>query len=409
MKILVVLPRFPFPLEKGDKLRAYHQIRTLAERNEIYLFAISHQPVNEEQMVEMRRYCIKICVVNPPRMVVASRAALNLFRVRSLQVGYWYSHRLHRRYRKFEALVQPDIIYSQMIRTMSYVADSKVPKVMDFQDALSMNVERRMMSMRNVVNKAGTIHSGRSPRYMLLHFEYKMLRSMEYKAFDIFDALTVIAETDSEAIPHHFHHNIDIVRNGVDFDYFFPREAPKQHSIVFCGNMQYKPNIDAARYLVNDIMPLVWRELPDADVVLAGATPKAAVRQLAGNRVTVTGTVDDIRDCYASAQVMVAPMRIGSGLQNKLLEAMAMRVPCVTTPLANESLGATPDVEVCVGKNAEELAACIVRLLSNEQLRNAMADRADAFVHDNFSWEASSHQLESIFQQVLDKKKMNTL
>jgi len=405
MKILVVLPRFPFPLEKGDKLRAYHQIRTLAERNEIYLFAVSHQRVGEEQLAEMRKYCKAICVVNPKRVMGAGRAAVNVLRIRSLQMGYWYSSRLHRRYRKFEAQVKPDVVYSQMIRTMSYVADSKLPKVMDFQDALSMNLERRMMATRNVVNKAGTIHSGHSPRYMFLHYEYKMLRSAEYKAFDIFDALTVISETDSEAIPHHHHQSIDIVRNGVDFDYFYPQQQPKQHSIVFCGNMQYKPNIDAARFLVRDIMPLVWKELPEADVVLAGATPKASVRQLADDRVLVTGTVDDIRTCYTSARVMVAPMRIGSGLQNKLLEAMAMKVPCVTTPLANESLGAEPGVEVFVGKDASELAACIVRLLRDEQLCNEVAERANGYVHSHFSWEATASQLESIFQRVLDHKR----
>ena len=395
-------------MEKGDKLRAYHQIRTLAQHNDIYLFAISHQPVAESQLAEMRRYCKGICVANPHKGSSAARAASNVFRLRSLQAGYWYSARIHRRYRKFEAQVKPDVVYSQMVRTMAYVADSPYPKVMDFQDALSMNVERRMMASRRVVNKAGTIHSGSSPRYHLLHYEFKMLRSLEYNAFKIFDALTIISETDSNAIPHHHHQSIHIIPNGVDFDYFRPQEMPKQYDIVFCGNMQYKPNIDAARYLVLDIMPLVWKHCPDAKVLLAGATPKAAVRRLASDKVVVSGSIPDIRNAYASSHIMVAPMRIGSGLQNKLLEAMSMNIPCVTTSLANLSLGAQPDHDILVADSAADIAAAIVRLLGDDSLRSTIATNASSFVRSHFSWEATTATLESVLRAAVEQNKVSS-
>lgn len=389
MKILVILPRFPYPLEKGDKLRAYNQIRYLAENNEVYLFALSHQKVSDTNIDEMCRYCREIRVVRLSKLKGILRVIRNLFSVRSLQIGYWDDRRARRLCRNFEAEVNPDVIYAQMVRTMKYAAHSSLPKVLDFQDALSMNLERRMLK-----------HSSLS--YFALHYEFKMLRSAEFNACGIFDRLTIISEHDSEAIPQHKNTVIDIIRNGVDFDYFHPMPLPKEYDVVFCGNMQYRPNIDASQFLVEEVMPIIWRTHPEAKILLAGATPKNAVRQLASERVTVSGSVDDIRPCYASAKVFVAPMRIGSGLQNKLLEAMSMGVPCVTTSLANVSIGAKDGEQILVADDAKSIAESIVRLLDDEMLRNSIASEADRFVHDNFSWQSVGRDLDAVLHQAIN-------
>jgi glycosyltransferase involved in cell wall biosynthesis len=293
-----------------------------------------------------------------------------------------------RSYKKFEKQVKPDVLYSQMVRTMPLVSRSPVPKVMDFQDALSMNTERRMELSRGLW------------RY-ILHFEFKMLRSTEYNAFKIFDALTIISENDSEAIPHRKNGDIIVVPNGVDFDYFQPMEREKKYDIVFCGNMHYEPNVNASRYLVGEVMPLVWREIPEATLLLAGAFPKNKVSRLAGERVTVTGFVDDIRESYASARIFAAPMQTGSGLQNKLLEAMAMRLPCVTTSISNDSLHAEEGREVLVGNTPQEFAAHIVSLLRNEQQRNALAENGNDFVTSRYSWETAGEKLEEVLRNVV--------
>lgn len=390
MKILILLPRFPYPLEKGDKLRAYHQIRTLSKNNEIYLFALSHTRVEESSVAELRKYCKEIRIAKLSRIGAAFRVLRNLLSVRSLQIGYWDSRKAMTSLREFDAAVNPDVVYAQMIRTMKYAAHLDRPKVLDFQDALSMNQERRMTNRKGL-------------RYFLLHYEFKMLRSAEYNACGIFDRLTVISEIDSYAIPQHKDTVIDIIRNGVDFDHFHPMQEKKLFDIVFCGNMQYRPNIDAARFLVGNIMPIVWQSHPEALVALAGATPAPAVRQLASNSVTVTGSVDDIRPYYAQSKVFVAPMRIGSGLQNKLLEAMSMGVPCVTTPLANASLGAVDGQQVLLGSNAQQIAAAIVKLLDDQNLVKSLTDNASQFVRDNFSWDAASSELEGILLKAIEK------
>jgi glycosyltransferase involved in cell wall biosynthesis len=150
-------------------------------------------------------------------------------------------------------------------------------------------------------------------------------------------------------------------------------------------------------------MPLVWRELPQARLLLAGADPKKRVKELEGDRVTVTGFVEDIRECYASAKILAAPMQSGSGLQNKLLEAMSMRIPCVTTSIANASLHAEVGKEVLVGDTAESFAAHVVSLLKDEQQRDALAQQGYDFVHRNFSWEKAGEKLEAVLKSVVKK------
>lgn len=169
--------------------------------------------------------------------------------------------------------------------------------------------------------------------------------------------------------------------------------------------MAYAPNVDAACHLVNDIMPLVWSRMPSATVLLAGADPKPAVRSLASKRVTVSGRIPDIREAYASAQLFVAPMRIGSGLQNKLLEAMSMNLPCVTTPLANTPLGAVDGEQILVGDRPQSLADAIVSLLDSPQRCARIAAAGNAFVHDHYSWNAAVQPLENLFNAVLSQQK----
>lgn len=389
MKILVVLPRFPYPLEKGDKLRAYNQIRELSKHNEIYLFCVSHSKVLPEHVEAVRHFCKEIRVVRSPRLINYKNIVRNYFSTKSLQLGYWDSRHARKAFKEFQAKVMPDVLYSQMVRTMPLVSRSQVPKVMDFQDALSMNTERRMEQSRGLW-------------HYILHFEFKMLRSTEYNSFKIFDALTIISEPDSDAIPHMRNSDIHIIPNGVDFDYFTPQQpkANSQYDIVFCGNMRYEPNIKAAQYLVNQVMPFVWDKRPETRVLLAGAYPRYNITNLASPQVTVSGYVDDIRECYASARIFAAPMQTGSGLQNKLLEAMSMKIPCVTTSIANASLHATPDRDVLVGDNPLQFAEHLLALLDDSDRRNTLAENGYRFVHDNYSWERSCEKLEQILTSV---------
>lgn len=392
MKILVVLPRFPHPLDKGDKLRAFHQIRCLSEKHDVYLFCTSRSWVNDEDFNAVKSLCKDIKVVHPNNIVSAWNVVKAAFSARSLQVAYWTSKKTVKKFRKFEKKMRPDVLYCQMIRTMKWVRKSSAPKVLDFQDALSKNIERRMY------------HAGWFWK-KVLHYEFKMVRSCEYDAFDIFDGFTIISAPDRDVIPHRRSSEIVVLPNGIDTEYFAPIDCPKEYDVVFCGNMKYPPNVDAAKHLVKDIMPKVWTKHPDARVLISGTNPVKDVKRLAGERVTVTGRVDDIRHSYAKSKVFVAPMRMGSGMQNKLLEAMAMGLPCITSKIAGDALDTETDKHLLVGADADDFAQKISALLDNESYRAEIADEGNRYVREKFNWEKCNDILENVLTKTLRNNK----
>ena len=389
MRILVLLPRFPYPLDKGDKLRAYHQIAELSKRHEVYLFALSHTKVNHDDYDHLHKYYTAIDYVQIHWWESAWGIIKAILAGQPLQLGYWNSTQARHAYNQWEKQVQPDVVYCQMVRTIPTVKDSSCRKVLDFQDALSLNTRRRMERSHGLWR-------------LILRYEYKALQRTEQQALSFFSQTTIISATDRNAISP----SVNIVPNGVDTNYFSTKQSTpsKKHTIVFTGNMSYAPNVDAARWLVKEIMPLVWKQCPyGVNVLIAGADPKPAVKALAGPKVTVSGRLDDIREAYASAKIFVAPMRIGSGMQNKLLEAMSMGLPCVTTTLAATPLGATNWEHLLVGDNAEELADLIVTL-GIEELHDSIAEGGNRFVKENYSWPAAVQPLENILNAQLESK-----
>ncbi len=161
--------------------------------------------------------------------------------------------------------------------------------------------------------------------------------------------------------------------------------------------MGYPPNIDAAHFIAKEIFPLVLKKIPAATLLIAGANPHASVKSLQSGNINISGWMPDIRESYAASRIFIAPMRIGTGLQNKLLEAMSMELPCITSPLANQALGATVNQDILVGTTAQEYADHIINLLEDPSRAREMAINGFGFVTKNFSWENSSALLEDLF------------
>ena len=216
--------------------------------------------------------------------------------------------------------------------------------------------------------------------------EYHRLKRYEATIFDDFDVKTIISEPDRTLFPHEKRDEILIIPNGVDHDYFKPQECEKRYDLVFTGNMSYPPNVNAVEYLAEEIMPIVWKTLPETKLYIAGATPDPKVKKAASDKIIVSGWLDDIRDAYAQSRVFIAPMRIGTGLQNKLLEAMSMRLPAITSPLANASLGAKPNEEILIGSNAEEVAQHIITLLTDKEKAERLAQAGFDFTNRVYDW-----------------------
>ena len=395
MKLLVLLSRFPYPLDKGDKLRAFHQLRYLAERHEICLFALTDEDVSAEAEAQVRPLCRGGLLVHRLRRPgIARNMARALATGRPLQVGYFYDANAQRQVDGLLRDFRPDHVYCQLIRMAEYLRPhaGQVPMTLDYMDVFSAGMARR----------ASQVPPWQRP---VLALEARRLRTYEAAAFGWFRHHTIISDQDRQLIDHPDRDQIRIVLNGIDTDFFRPRpEAVKEYDVLFCGNMSYHPNVDAACFMAEEILPLVRQRHPAARLLVAGTTPAPRVLALASAHVTVSGWVPDIRAAYAAARVFAAPMRVGTGLQNKLLEAMAMALPCVTTPLANNALGGCDGQELRVADSAAVLAEAISQLLSDSAAAAALASRGQCFVHAHFNWAGATAGLETLLDAESDSK-----
>lgn len=386
MKIGILLSRFPYPLEKGDKLRAFHQIKHLSKQNNIYLCALNvNNKVTQKEIDQLKPYCKEIHVVQISILSVLLNLIKSLFIDHlPLQVAYFFHRNKKEKVISFFKNNKVDHIYCQLIRTSEYVRDLKFcKKSLDYMDALSQGMERR-------IDKA--------PFYLkpFIKIEARRLKRYEHFIFNDFDHKIIISEQDQSLIIHANNNEIKVIRNGVDQDFFKPTPSAKQYDLVFTGNMSYPPNVDGVLYLTNKILPLVWEVFPDTNLVIAGANPSNKVMALKSEKIKVTGWVNDIREYYAKSRVFIAPMRIGTGLQNKLLEAMSMEIPCITTSLANNALKATHDQNILIGDNENDLSQHIIDLLSDENYASGLAKEAKTFINKNYTWESSIQQIEKI-------------
>lgn len=393
MKILCLLSRCPYPLEKGDKLRAYHQIKEWSKKHEIHLFFVTWKQPNSQQIETLKPYCKSITY---SKLNLFS-FLLGIFRFvlekKPLQCAFFYSKTAHKRFLKLKETLHADFVFCQLVRMTPYTRNLKGCKILDYQDAFSYGLYRRLQV---------------APWYLkaLLRYEYGAMKRMENYVFSQFDIKTIISEQDRELISHPLRAEIKVLPNGVDTKYFNSkiRETKIQDlkhfgyfDIVFTGNMSYPPNEDAATFLVKEIYPLLKITHPNLRVLIAGAKPSRKVRALASSRVIVSGWMADIRLAYLSATVFVAPMRLGTGMQNKLLEAMSMATPCVTTPLVAKGLSMNMEedsfLEICEAK-PHVFAEEIEKLLSDIPRQKRMGEQAASYVQRNFSWAVQSDKIE---------------
>lgn len=376
-KLLVITSRIPYPLEKGDKLRIYHQLKYLSRHFKICLCAINDSKIHPKAEYELKKYCNEIHFFNINKFQIASGILKAFINGEPLQVGYFYHSSIQNKLDKVVKSFQPHYIFCQLIRTAKYALQYPHSKTLDYMDALSKGTERRME------------HASIWMKW-ILKTETKRLIKFESGVFNYFNNHCIISAEDQKYIQHPNHKNIKIIPNGIDLDFFKPIESEKKYDIVFTGNMSYPPNINAAQFLVQKIAPLIDNKIK---ILISGAQPQKEVILLQSELCYITGWVDDIRNSYSSAKLFVAPLHMGTGLQNKILEAMAMKIPCITTSLVNASIGAKENEEIIIANTAEQFAEKIIYFLENYHEAENIANRAYLFVSKKFNWEQSTNEL----------------
>ena len=380
-KLVVCLSRFPYPLDKGDKLRAFHQIKQLAISFEVYLICTTDTAVNSTQINVLKEFCKEVFVFKLSPWKIGCNLFLTIFSTKPFQVAYFYQFSIHRKIKTLLSEIQPDFIYSQLIRTSEYVKNYHAcSKTLDYMDAFSKGIERRMSSKKGIVR-------------WVFKQEFQRLLNYERQIFEYFEHHTIISEQDRSFIAHPRQKEIIIIPNGVAHFALEKYKPIKNIDLLFTGNMGYPPNVEAALFIYQKVLPY----LSDTTTCLiAGVNPPISLKKLASETFRVSGWVEDMGECYAKSKIFIAPMFIGTGLQNKLLEAMAMGIPCITTTLANKALQATPNEEILIANSPSEFASQITNLQEDKILYNRIADQGKNYVRTNFSWEKCNDLLRDL-------------
>lgn len=384
MTVCVLLSRVPFPLEKGDKLRAYHQLRLLRQHHRVVLCCLSMGKPRPTDLEALKGLVDELKVVELSLWGLIGSILRSLTTRLPWQVSYFYQPKAARGVEQWLTEQQPDRIYAQLVRTAPYISDRWASQtIFDFQDAFSAGMLRRAM---------------RAPWYTRWFWddEAKRLKSYESQQSARFKHNVIISEQDRLAIENRHVLPITVVPNGVDLKQFTPLRCPKTTDILFTGNMSYPPNVATALFIANEVLPRVRLSKPDVQLTICGADPVPAIWDLSKRGIRVTGWVDQIATEYHKSKVFFAPMQMGAGLQNKLLEAMACGIPCITSELAAKAFKKEHTEAFLVGKNAQEYAQLLVELLMDENKRNEIAQRGRSFVSDHYSWEAATAPLYEI-------------
>jgi polysaccharide biosynthesis protein PslH len=387
VRLLFVAPRFPYPPMQGDRRRAYELLRRLRERYAITLVA-PDAPDSARHAAEL---CDRWVPVAGGALGALAATAAAAVRDLPLQVGYYCPPALRAAARRLLGEGRYDLIHLHTARVGPIVADAiaaRVPAVVDLIDALSLNMRRRA-------------ERERAPRRWIFAAESRRMARYEQWLLRHVAAATIVAAPDCAALgaPENLH----VVPLGVDLDRFSSDGAARDPAtLVFSGRMAYFPNADAAQFLAAEILPLVRAQIPGARLRIVGADPTPAtlaLRALPG--VEVTGYVERVEAELRRATLAVAPMRAGTGLQFKILEAMACGAPVVATPLALAGIEAVDGVHALAADGPRALADAIVRVCSQPELAQGLARAGRRLVESRYTWGAAVESFDQIYADAL--------
>lgn len=405
MKILFMSRRIPYPPNKGDKIRAWHLLRHLSRRFEIYLGCFVDQKSDWRYVAELQQHCQEVFAI-PLYPTWRKLASLrSLMGDQPLSHTYYNSRRMLAWVERTRAARQPQIELAFTASVAQYLAGAPPDtlKIIDFVDVISVKAQQYAASYDSTL--LSWIYN-REAR-MLVKAERQLLEDAHLSLFVSDAEADVMRSRGGPAV-----NRIHAVDNGVDNAYFDPAisyarplaDAHHGPRLVFTGHMDYLPNIDAASWFAQNVFPEILNARPDVQLCFVGARPPQDITRLSARPgIVVTGYVPDIRPWLASADVVLAPMRIGCGVQNKILEAMAMQKPVVCTSLALKGIAANDGQHVVVADDPKSMVRAIMDLLGDEARRHSLGLAARQRIIDHYRWDRRLEALDELIDRHFDR------
>ncbi len=389
MKILFTANRFPYPPFRGDKLKIFHLAKRLSKDHELHLLTFLENKDDLKHLKELKVIFKEIHLVDLPKPKSLWNSFLGIFKKKPIQVQYFYSKKMQE---KVHELSKEgfDVVHVQHIRMAQYWAKiQNVPRILDLPDAYSLYWKRRLNNKKGMDKWFAEI-------------EYKRILKYE-DILNEYDLSLVCSKEDQQYLQQEKGiDNVKVLPNGVDLSTFSVHQHDYQQDdiILFTGNMNYAPNVDAVIYFAREIFPIILKKNPNIRFVIAGQSPLKSVLELANENIEVTGFIKDLSTVYKKAAVVVAPLRFGAGTQNKVLEAMAMGVPVVSRNIGFNGLNIKNGEGVFLELETDGFANKVIKLLQDEELRKITGQKGKQIIKEQFDWDVIAKYLEEYLLQV---------
>ena len=376
-RILILTSRLPVPLTSGEKIRILNICRGLSREFELVLLSLCASKEELEDNSPELDIFTEVHKVYLPVATSLANTARALLSSEPLQVAYYRSDAFARKVD--ELLPGVDCVIAHLVRTSDYVRSATdVVKILEMTDAISLTYQRLIGQRLR-----------KSIKSIIYQKEYRRLQRYERAVAEEFDMVSLISQVDKSYLaalgaPTD---RIEIFTNGVtleDLPYLGPGDGG---DVVFIGNMRTLPNIDACRFMATEVLPLIHREEPSIRFKIIGSAPEAATREFSKYPgVQVVGRVAKIADAASGAFASVCPMRVGAGVQNKVLEYLALGLPCVTTSIGLEGIEAAPDQDLLISDRPADIAEAVLRLYRNREMGRALSTSGRHFVETEHTW-----------------------
>ncbi len=392
MRILYLAHRIPYPPNKGEKIRAYHQVKYLAGLHVLDLICLIDDQRDLPHVATLEQLCNRTYAHLIKPLPSKVKGLLTQLAGGSVSVGYYHRAAVQKVVDRWLAESAYDVIICFSSTMAEYVFRTPVlerqplPRlIMDFCDVDSDKWRQYA-------------ETARLPLASIYGREHRRMQQYEQKVHHAFDFSILVSRQEADLFADQVGtgKKITVIQNGIDAAFFDRRQVfirnRSQSSvgpiIVFTGAMNYHVNVDGVLWFCSEVLPLIRQAHPQVSFKIVGSNPTTAVKQLAKQEgVEVTGFVEDIRPYYAMADVCVAPLRLGRGIQNKVLEAMAMERAVVTTSRANAGIQAVCGKHLLVADEPDAFAVAVSGLLKNEISRAQLGRVARHFVVDHFNWQ----------------------
>lgn len=385
--LLFLTQRIPYPPDKGEKVRSWQILRHLAKSHRVHLGCLLDDPADLPHVDTLKALCADACIEPIDRRLSKILCLRGLLTGDPLSVSYFRNSRLQRWVDRVLRQVKPEVVFVSSGNMMPYLhgrSTGTARRVVDLVDVDSEKwreyAETASFPMRHVYSR-----------------EARLIFALEHGSARTSDATTLVSPPEAalfKRLAPDCAGQTHAISNGVDLDYFKPDAAlapppaePGRADFVFTGTMNYPPNEDAARWFAEDIFPLIRKAMPEARFLVVGSNPSPMVQKLAElPGVTVTGRVPDVRPYLAAATASVAPLRIARGIQNKVLEAMAMGRPTVVSAAALEGIDAVPGEHVVVANDPDAFAAAALSFAADRSLAARFGQAARARMEASYAW-----------------------